>query len=68
MSVGEKGFHVHEGNNAEEKEMNKLLYAFYNLQKGYRVLIQYPMSLGRKIKVQFCTDPLSQVIHYETDR
>lgn len=24
--------------------------------------------LERQIKVQFCTDPLSQVIHYETDR
>lgn len=24
--------------------------------------------LGRKIKVQFCTDPLSRVIYYETDR
>ena len=24
--------------------------------------------LGRQIKVQFCTDPLSEVIHYETER
>lgn len=24
--------------------------------------------IERTIKVQFCSDPLSQVIHYETDR
>lgn len=24
--------------------------------------------IGRQIKVQFCANPLSQVIHYETDR
>ncbi|KAE8293362.1 hypothetical protein D5F01_LYC08473 [Larimichthys crocea] len=50
-----------ERNWEQEKERIKAFYEFYDDSEGEND------REGRQIKVQFCTDPLSQVIHYETD-
>ncbi|XP_071764884.2 uncharacterized protein LOC139919153 [Centroberyx gerrardi] len=50
-----------ERNWEQEQERIKAFYKFYDDSEGE------DGKEGRKIKVQFCTDPLSQVIHYETD-
>ncbi|TKS77491.1 hypothetical protein D9C73_011582 [Collichthys lucidus] len=50
-----------ERNWEQEKERIKAFYKFYDDSEGEND------REGRQIKVQFCTDPLSQVIHYETD-
>ncbi|XP_070823767.1 uncharacterized protein [Chaetodon trifascialis] len=50
-----------ERNWEQEQERIKAFYEFYDDSDG-----EYERE-GRQIKVQFCTDPLSQVIHYETD-
>ncbi|XP_056239997.1 uncharacterized protein si:dkey-183p4.10 [Seriola aureovittata] len=49
-----------ERNWEQEQERIKAFYKFYNESDGEN-------ERERQIKVQFCTDPLSQVIHYETD-
>ncbi|XP_054465253.1 uncharacterized protein LOC129099863 isoform X2 [Anoplopoma fimbria] len=45
----------------QEQERIKAFYEFYDDSDGENE------REGRQIKVQFCADPLSQVIHYETD-
>ncbi|KAM9856123.1 uncharacterized protein ACBR49_002254 isoform 2-T2 [Aulostomus maculatus] len=45
----------------QEKERIQAFYKFYNDSDGENG------REGRKIKVQFCADPLSQVIQYETE-
>ncbi|XP_053173167.1 uncharacterized protein si:dkey-183p4.10 isoform X2 [Scomber japonicus] len=50
-----------ERNWEQEQERIKAFYRFYDDSDG-----DYERE-ERQIKVQFCTDPLSQVIHYETD-
>ncbi|XP_076597595.1 uncharacterized protein LOC143327235 isoform X2 [Chaetodon auriga] len=50
-----------ERNWEQEQERIKAFYEFYDDSDG-----EYERE-GRQIKVQFCADPLSQVIHYETD-
>ncbi|XP_042347402.1 dentin matrix acidic phosphoprotein 1-like isoform X2 [Plectropomus leopardus] len=48
-----------ERNWEQEQERIKAFYEFYDDSDGE--------NEGRQIKVQFCADPLSQVIHYETN-
>ncbi|TDH10616.1 hypothetical protein EPR50_G00077590 [Perca flavescens] len=50
-----------ERNWEQEQERIKAFYEFYDDSDGENE------KEGRQIKVQFCADPLSQVIHYETD-
>ncbi|XP_073326571.1 uncharacterized protein [Pagrus major] len=50
-----------ERNWEQEQERIKAFYEFYDDSDGENG------REGRQIKVQFCTDPLSQVIRYETD-
>ncbi|XP_039656763.1 uncharacterized protein si:dkey-183p4.10 isoform X1 [Perca fluviatilis] len=50
-----------ERNWEQEQERIKAFYEFYDDSDGENE------REGRQIKVQFCADPLSQVIHYETD-
>ncbi|CAK6951317.1 uncharacterized protein si:dkey-183p4.10 isoform X2 [Scomber scombrus] len=50
-----------ERNWEQEQERIKAFYRFYDDSNA-----DYGRE-ERQIKVQFCTDPLSQVIHYETD-
>ncbi|KAM9350351.1 uncharacterized protein ABDE67_007658 [Symphorus nematophorus] len=50
-----------ERNWEQERERIKAFYEFYDDSDGESG------REGRQTKVQFCTDPLSQVIHYETD-
>ncbi|XP_044208613.1 uncharacterized protein LOC122983005 isoform X1 [Thunnus albacares] len=45
----------------QEQERIKAFYRFYDDSNGENG------REGRQIKVQFCTDPLSEVIHYETE-
>uniref|UniRef100_UPI0037E8E4B4 aspartic and glutamic acid-rich protein isoform X2 n=1 Tax=Semicossyphus pulcher TaxID=241346 RepID=UPI0037E8E4B4 len=45
----------------QEKERIKAFYKFYDDSDGE------DGREGRQAKVQFCSDPLSRVIHYETD-
>nr|XP_033484283.1 dentin matrix acidic phosphoprotein 1 isoform X1 [Epinephelus lanceolatus] len=45
----------------QEQERIKAFYKFYDDDDGENE------REGRQIKVQFCADPLSEVIHYETD-
>ncbi|XP_040921837.1 cilia- and flagella-associated protein 251 isoform X2 [Toxotes jaculatrix] len=49
-----------ERNWEQEQERIKAFYEFYDSEGENE-------REERQIKVQFCTDPLSQVIHYETD-
>ncbi|XP_034733380.1 uncharacterized protein DDB_G0290685 isoform X3 [Etheostoma cragini] len=50
-----------ERNWEQEQERIKAFYEFYDDSNGD------DKREGRQIKVQFCAEPLSQVIHYETD-
>nr|XP_020471188.1 protein IWS1 homolog [Monopterus albus] len=50
-----------ERNWEQEQERIKAFYMFYDDSEGDNGKEE------RQTKVQFCTDPLSQVIHYETD-
>ncbi|XP_032377147.1 uncharacterized protein LOC116692752 isoform X4 [Etheostoma spectabile] len=50
-----------ERNWEQEQERIKAFYEFYDDSN------EDNEREGRQIKVQFCADPLSQVIHYETD-
>ncbi|XP_051280155.1 midasin isoform X2 [Dicentrarchus labrax] len=45
----------------QEQERIRAFYEFYDDSDGENG------REGRQIKVQFCADPLSQIIHYETD-
>ncbi|KAM3618590.1 uncharacterized protein V6R79_022046 [Siganus canaliculatus] len=45
----------------QEQERIKAFYEFYDDSDGDTG------REGRQIKVQFCTDPLSQILHYETN-
>ncbi|XP_068454237.1 uncharacterized protein si:dkey-183p4.10 [Clinocottus analis] len=63
METGELGEdeYEEERNWEEEQKRIKAFYEFYDDSDGENE------REGRQIKVQFCADPLSQVIHYETD-
>ncbi|XP_037628290.1 midasin isoform X1 [Sebastes umbrosus] len=50
-----------ERNWEQEQQRIKAFYEFYDDSDGENE------REGRQIKVQFCAEPLSQVIHYETD-
>ncbi|XP_041801388.1 deoxyribonuclease I-like 1-like isoform X2 [Chelmon rostratus] len=61
--LGQLGDDEYEGerNWEQEQERIKAFYEFYDDSDGENG------REGRQIKVQFCTDPLSQVLHYETE-
>ncbi|XP_031700143.1 midasin isoform X2 [Anarrhichthys ocellatus] len=63
METGQLGDDEDEEERDWEKEQQRIkaFYEFYDDSDGENE------SEGRQIKVQFCADPLSQVIHYETD-
>ncbi|XP_034392767.1 deoxyribonuclease I-like 1-like isoform X2 [Cyclopterus lumpus] len=63
METGQLGEdeYEEERNWEQEQKRIKAFYEFYDDSDGEN------KREGRPIKVQFCADPLSQVIHYETD-
>ncbi|KAK9515962.1 hypothetical protein VZT92_026558 [Zoarces viviparus] len=63
METGQLGDDEDEEERDWEKEQQRIkaFYEFYDDSDGENE------REGRQIKVQFCADPLSQVIHYETD-